>query len=334
MELKDIQNSFKLEAAGLGDYNLMTKTDLANGYCDAEEAAIVARAAGDTTLADQLEKKRSEYYAALMLRYWYKIFEWIRNSSSLQLDPCEFVSWLSDSLYVAFYYRMWRYEYEAIVKHGKFESWKYDENGDRIPNQYYWELDPNAPDKIINRCCASMRGRVYQYHNKDKRRTDIQASSLDSMIDESGDSAIESCGCYNGVDIHIESGTYALVSEFLKRDQGIEALIIDGIANYKTYKAHKERTKIKVRDEETNELLEKTIKVSVAEFDARSLVRHLAGISQKFMRQFSETYSISTEAADNIYGKLKGMSNPKLYKCIKKTLIEVKETPKLLSCLM
>lgn len=334
MELKDIQNSFKLEAAGLGDYNLMTKTDLANGYCDAEEAAIIARAAGDTALADQLEKKRSEYYAALMLRYWYKIFEWIRNSSSLQLDPCEFVSWLSDSLYVAFYYRMWRYEYEAIVKHGKFEGWKYDENGDRIPNQYYWELDPNAPDKIINRCCASMRGRVYQYHNKDKRRTDIQASSLDSMIDESGDSAIESCGCYNGVDIHIESGTYALVNEFLKRGQGIEALIIDGIANYKTYKTYKENLQVNILDKDTKDCIRKNIKVSTSEFDSRSLVKHLTNISQRFMRDFSETYSVPVEVADDIYYTLKHMSNPKLYKYIKKTLIEVKETPKLLSCLV
>lgn len=334
MELKDIQNSFKAEAAGLGDYDIMTKTELANGYCDAEEQAIAAAEAGNLALAEKLETKRSQYYAALMLRYWYKIFEWIQNSASLHLDSTEFVNWLSDSLYVAFYYRTWRYEYEAVVKHGKFEDWKYDENGERIPNQYYWRLDPNAPDKMINRCCGSMRGRVYQYYNKDKRRTAVQAASLNAMIEDAGDTAVEVCGCYVEVDSKFESGVYALVNEFLKRGQGVEALIIDGIANYQTYKSYKEKCQIKALDEDSGKLIDKTISVPVSEFDSRKLVKHLNTITQTFMRDFSMIYSISIEDAESIYEKLKGMSNPKLYNCIKKTLIEVKETPKLLSCLI
>lgn len=334
MELKDIQNSFKAEAAGLGDYDIMTKTELANGYCDAEEQAIAAAEAGNLALAERLETKRSQYYAALMLRYWYKIFEWIQNSASLHLDSTEFVNWLSDSLYVAFYYRTWRYEYEAVVKHGKFEDWKYDENGERIPNQYYWRLDPNAPDKMINRCCGSMRGRVYQYYNKDKRRTAVQAASLNAMIEDAGDTAVEVCGCYVEVDSKFESGVYALVNEFLKRGQGVEALIIDGIANYQTYKSYKEKCQIKALDEDSGKLIDKTISVPVSEFDSRKLVKHLNTITQTFMRDFSMIYSISIEDAESIYEKLKGMSNPKLYNCIKKTLIEVKETPKLLSCLI
>lgn len=37
MDIKEIQLAFVREAAGLGDYNLMTKLELANGYCQAEE---------------------------------------------------------------------------------------------------------------------------------------------------------------------------------------------------------------------------------------------------------------------------------------------------------
>ena len=130
MNIQEMQKLFMQDAQKLGDYQLMSKTELANGYCDAEEAAVAARAQGNEALAALYEDTRSQYYSALMLRYWYKIFEWAQNSSSLHLELTDFVDWLSDSLYVAFYYRLWRYEFEATVKYGKFIDWKYDENGE------------------------------------------------------------------------------------------------------------------------------------------------------------------------------------------------------------
>ena len=60
------------EAAGLGDYNLMTKLELANGYCQAEE--------------DGDDMKRSQNWAALTLRSRSKIYEWIQNSKSCKLQ--------------------------------------------------------------------------------------------------------------------------------------------------------------------------------------------------------------------------------------------------------
>lgn len=331
MDIKEMQNLFTQDAQKLGDYQLMSKTELANGYCDAEEAAALARAQGNEALAVLYEDTRSQYYSALMLRYWYKIFEWAQNSASLHLELTDFVDWLSDSLYVAFYYRTWRYEFEAIVKYGKFIDWKYDDNGERIPNKYYYITDPNAPDKIINRCCGSMRGRVYQYHNKDKRKAGVQTYSLDQMVEDGGDSALDYAGCYTESGGH--NGVYYLITELLSRGEGIEALIVDGIANYETYKTKKVTTYETDIDEETGEEVTEKYVRTVSNFDPRKLVKHLTHINDQFIGQFCVNYSITLATGQSIYDKLKKTSNPKLYKYIEKTLIEIKQTPALLECL-
>lgn len=333
MDVKEMQKVFQKDAEGLGDYQLLSKTELANGYCDAEEAARQAIAEGNQAEAKKQEAIRSQYYSALMLRYWYKIFEWAQNSASLHLELVDFVDWLSDSLYVAFYYRTWRWEYEAIVRHGIFEEWKRDKDGNLIPNKYYWRTDPNAPDKMINRCCGSMRGRVYQYHNKDKRKAGVQTYSLDQMIEDAGDSAVEFSGCYVDDPVKYERGVYTLVSEFLHKDEGIEALIIDGIANHDTYKVSKVTNYITEIDDETGDEVQSKYVQTTSTFDSRKLVKHLTHINQDFMRQFCVNYSISMAKGEDIYIKLKKLSNPKLYKYIEKTLIEVRQTPQLLECL-
>lgn len=334
MDVREMQKVFQQDASCLGDYQLMSKTELANGYCDAEEAARQARAEGNEAEAEKQDQIRSQYYSALMLRYWYKIFEWAQNSASLHLELTDFVDWLSDSLYVAFYYRTWRWEYEAVVRHGIFEEWKRDEAGNLIPNKYYWRTDPNAPDKMINRCCGSMRGRVYQYHNKDKRKAGVQTYSLDQMIEDAGDSALEFSGCYVDAPSDAMNGIHALVTTLLHRDEDIEALIIDGIANYETYKLRKVTYSVKGIDEETGEEVENKYVETNSTFDSRKLVKHLTHINQDFMRQFCVNYSISLDRGDDIYIKLKKLNNPKLYKYIEKTLIEVRQTPQLLDCII
>ena len=328
MELKEIQASFAAEASILGEYALLTKTELANGYCDADEAFAVALADNNEAEATKQNELRSAYYAALMLRYWHKIFEWMHNSASLHLEPAEFIGWLSDSLYVAFYYRVWRYEHQAIVKHGKFIDWSRDDNGDLIPNQYWYIRDPNAPDKIINRCCGSMRGRVYQFYNKDKRKAAITASSLDQMVEDAGDSAAAFSGCYE--DAPIIDGVSGLVSALLSIGNDIEALIVDGIANYDAFKVHKEKTEVKIPTED-GEVFVDTITTRNQVFDARKLVKHLTHINPQFIRKFCDRYSVEVARGNEIYSKLTTMSNPKLYKCIEKTLIQIRENPNLLS---
>lgn len=320
MNIREIQLKFIENASLLGDYSLLSKTELANGYCDADEAIADAEANYDNEEVIKQKMLKSAYHSALMLRYWYKIFEWMQSSSSLNLEPEEFVDWLVDSLYVAFYYRVWRWENEAIVKNGIFIEWKRDANGELIPNKYYYKVDPNAPDKIINRCCGSMRGRVYQFYNKHKRKAGVQTYSIDQMIDDNGDSALDYVGCISENSLPINDSIYSLVTSFIKKNEYIEALIVDGIANGDPFKDVKEKTS--------------DGKTSVnAVFNPRLLVKHLNNIDEKSLKQFIKNYHINDSMQALILEKLKSSSNTKLYKCITKTLIEIKQTPSLLSCI-
>lgn len=332
MSIRDLHTAFMKDANKLSEYASMSKTQLANGYCDADEASVIAKAQGNIAEATRQEKLRSSYFSALMIRYWYKVYEWQSNSASLMLDKEEFIEWLSHSLYVAFYYREWRYEYQAITRHGKFIDWKYDEQGNKILNKYYYIKDDTAVDKIINRCCASMRGRVYQSHNKDKRKANTQTYSLDSMVEDNGDSALEFTKCTQDDQPPILRGIHILVNEFIKKDQPVEALIIDGIANYDSYKVKKDREQMLVQNKDGEFVNKKVTKTSTV-FDPRKLVRHLTSLDANFITDFCKGYQIDLSKQTSIYEKLKGLTNAKLYKYIKKTLTQISQDKALLDCL-
>lgn len=314
MDIKDIQKSFILVAAGLGDFQSLSKTELANGYCDAEDK-------GD-------DLKKSQYWAALMLRYWYKIFEWSKSSASCKLPLEYFLDWLHDSLCDAFYYRSWRWEYEAVVKNGKLIEWKLDENGNKIPNEHYWKVDENAPDKSINYFCAARRAKEYQALNKDKRKTSILAYSLDASKEEVGDSALEKAGAYED-GFRGNSIIKDLVIQYLNSGRTIEALILDGISYQDSFKEEKEEHEKVVQDIEENDdgeevVVEKNEKYYVYKslFDKRRLVKHLNTIDQQFMNiYFTKVYNISEQKGFEILSKLKKLTNATLYKYVEKTLI-------------
>lgn len=335
MTVREIQKSFIESAVALGNYQLMTKTELANGYCDADEAAQRAKESGDAAVFAEQEALRSSYFSALMLRYWYKIFEWQKNSSTLNLELSDYVDWLHDSLYVVFYYRTWRYEFEAVVKEGKFIKYKLDANGNKIPNPYYYINDINAPDKIINRCCGSMRGRVFQFHNKDKRKANTQTYSLDSMIEDDGDYAAMIVGGYS-IDQNIKSQetAYSLVQTLLKRGENLEALIIESIAYHDPFK---EKKTVKIAsdiDEKTGEEFEYKYNSISPQFDSRHLIKHLSSLGEDFIYNFCESYDINTDVGDQLLAKLKKLSNVKLYKAVQKILTEIRQSPDLLKCLL
>lgn len=337
MNINELHNAFKEDASKLGDYARIDKTTLANGYCDADEALRAAKEEGNKKEATKQASIRSAYFSALMVRYWYKIFDWMQNSSSLNLAPEDFVNWLSDSLYVAFYYRFWRYEYKAEVKKGIFIDWQYDENGNKIENPYYYEIDPTAVDKIINRCCGSMRGRVYQFHNKDKRKINVQSLSIDQIAEDAGDSFIDDVidditDSYESTPASFE-GAHQLVLTLLNNGEGIEALIVDGIANRDAFKTSIGSEIDTKYDDETGEAYQEARKVINHTFNERKLVHHLNSINKSFMRRFCEEYAIEEARGEAIYDKLQSLSNYKLYNYVKKTLLEIKEKPDLLNCL-
>ena len=120
--LQDVYKSYIESASALGNYQALSKTELANGYCDADESGN--------------EEKRDQYFSALMLRYWFKVFKLIESSKSARLEADDFATWLSEALLLGLKYRKWR----------------------DPSNKLY--MDPNGPDKVFKIGRASCRERV------------------------------------------------------------------------------------------------------------------------------------------------------------------------------
>lgn len=189
--LKETYDTYVKYASGLGDYQAISKTDLANGYCDAEESHD--------------EIKMNQYYAALVLRYWYKIYEWNSTSKSSKLEIEEFSSWICDALNIAFRYKSWRNPKDKLYH------------------------DPNGPDKVINRCLFSIRNYYYQQFNKDKRKLNYTCDSIENQVDGFGDSADAIC---SGATTESLDSTYTckdVIQYLINNSKLVEAIVLDGI---------------------------------------------------------------------------------------------------------
>lgn len=182
--LHDIYNAYYQCASSIPNWESMSKTDLANAYCDAEEK-------GD-------EESKNKYYSALMLRYWGNVFKLFRESKSARLEIEDFASWLSESLNVAFKYKRWR-----------------------DPNHKAFK-DPDAVDKIINRCIYSTRKRYYTYFNKDKRKLNYTIFSADSYPSDLLD-------FHNNTTTFQDTTCRDIITNLLKRGKLEEAIIVDSI---------------------------------------------------------------------------------------------------------
>lgn len=307
-----IQNDFKACASALKvkdettgrvkDYTELSKAELANGYCDAEEAGN--------------EFLMSCYVAAILLRYWYKIFEWIPICKSLGLKATDYVDWLIDCWYDALYYRSWRQMRKEFGRTGNY-----------IVNPQYRPDDPDAFDKSMNNFCKMKKPKMYQASNKLKRKGNYNAISIDDSFDENGYSILDREG------LSTQTKTYDGVAEvikcFLNDNKCIEALIVDGIANQDSWKQEKEKVVSKEVDvdEDGNEIeVENKYYQYKNLFDARKLVKHLVNIDESFIEHFTIEYGMGNPT--EMIATLKSLSNGKLYKYIDKTLIMLRENPK------
>jgi hypothetical protein len=193
--IKETFDNYLNSAKGLGDFQSLTKTQLANGYCDAEEA-------GDMV-------KRDQYFSALMLRYWFKVMEFYRNSPFVRQEPDDFSSWIAESLNVAFKYRQWRNPSHPLNK------------------------DPNGPDKVINKCLFSTRKRWHKYANQDKRRVNFFVESIEEHFEKYENKSQSLTEHVEYADV--QSSSQAIVQLYLNRGKYIEAIIIDHIAHYNSF---------------------------------------------------------------------------------------------------
>jgi len=250
------------------------------------------------------EALRNVCISALMLRYWFKIGKTrARNPINLSDEIC----------------------YD-IVLHGidyalEHRSWQ-----DPTKDVYN---DPNGPDKVINQCIESSYLTYMQQNNKILRKANANNYSLEKMIEDNGDCANTYTGCV--ADSNPLDSVQILVRQLLKKGKNIEALIVDGIANFDTDKDIKATKTIEIVDEEGN-IREEIHKYKASRFDARKLVKHLNLVDDEFMNNFCKRYDVKQVFDVDGYARFKKMNNTKLYKWIQKTLLEIKTDADLLSC--
>lgn len=104
------------------------------------------------------ENKKQCLFIAIILNYWTKISSLYQKSkSSATIEDC--YDWIVDAARRALKYHPW----------------------DDEKNKIY--LDPNGPDKVMNRCIKSVRLGHYERMNSAKRRLNVNLISLDSVLE-------------------------------------------------------------------------------------------------------------------------------------------------------
>jgi hypothetical protein len=294
MTLSEMYANYENYASGISNWQKLSKSELANGYCDADDAH------------DEL--KRSQYYAALMCKYWYMIPYMQKNcqslSDSLNMSLEDFADWLSESLDVAFKYRRWRDPANSLSK------------------------DPKAPEKIINRCIFSTQKRWYAFYNKDKRRINVYSYSLEESEELHGDGA-------DGLSVIDDTAKqdycHDIIQRFIDEGKYLEAFIIDGVCYQDVFKQTIKRIKTNELDEYRHKIVHESI---TTEFNERKLINHLSNLDDSFINYFTTTYNISDEEAiKETIRTLSTTSHTKLNSVLKHILVNMRNNKEVTSLL-
>lgn len=187
------KNYLKL-ANQIKDWDKMSKTEIANKYCDANDCK-------NKILKDC-------YFSALVLKYWYMIEFLYKTNLNLGLELEDYYDWVVESLIIGLSYQRWRDKTFEISK------------------------DKDGAEKVFNRCIYSTRQRYYKYINQYKRKdnhslksleeiiatdeTDNQVCLLDMLRDSDRD-AIETFECRE------------LVNTLFKKGETLKAILVDMI---------------------------------------------------------------------------------------------------------
>lgn len=283
--LNEAYKTFLACASCIPNWENLSKSELANGYCDAEEAHD--------------EEKRNGYYAALMCKYWYMIPYMYKNCKSLvemlSLTLEDLVAWLDESLEFAFRWRRWRDPSNPLSK------------------------NPKGPEIVINRCIFSTQKRWYAYYNKDKRRINCYAYSLEESFEVHGDAA-DGYGVIDGT----ASIDYChnLIQNWLDANKIMEALIVDCICYQDVFKATSKKTKTNELDKYRHPIVYTQI---VTSFSNKKLIDHLLDLDDRFVDYFTANYAIDKEVLLQKTNKFKVLSRPQLANLVKKCMTQLKE---------
>ena len=291
----------------------MNKNKLANLYLEHEHS----------------EPERSYYFSALMCRYWSNVYKFYRTSKSTKLDISDFTSWLAESFFVAFKYRRWK------------------DPSNKLYN------DPQAPDKVINRCIYSTRMRYYQYYNMDKRKLNFQTDSIERQLESFGyranvykymstvDGSEEDARCKD------------IITYYLSKENFLLAIILDLICFGDIFREIRSAKTVEIEDDveeniekdefSTNEdiensvdieedlEIEENVKIKTTakvvhqfEFSLRKLLTSLRELDNDYIIYFLDRYETDMLSLKRTLDKIKDLdSRKKLSKVVNKLISSV-----------
>lgn len=276
--LNDIRKDCIRFAKCLGDYQSMSCDELADGYCKARDE-------GD-------KAKDSQYFAALVLRFWYVIKKIFDKCPGIGMTLEDAYSWLAEAIQYACKYRKWQDKSNKV----------------------------NA-QQCINQCIETIRRQHYYNMNLDKDKANYMTVSMDAPI--SGDDDKNTLGgtLYGDEDdfARSKSNVEMMVQRFIDDHRIVEAIVVDTIAFNDCQKRTKEV--VKGVDEEGNPT--KFTQTST-EFWPFRVVQLLGKLSDGYSAYFAGKYDVLSQDLDASIGAIRKASNQKLYKYVSKTIATLK----------
>lgn len=265
--LEEIKKSYFAKAQLLPNWQSRSVTDLANGYIDASDPDL-----------------RDAFFAALVCHYWYniKVFNHKNKGSDIPLEEC--YTWLIEGLQRA-----------LSPKWG--QRW-------RDPSNKLYK-DPNAVDKTINRCLASVRAGWYQDANRAKRKANYLTDSLEQYCDDFGDyylNLIDSSG-----KVSTSGACYDLIQEKFQQGKYLEALILDEICYQDCFK---------------NGSLNK-----------RKMVADFRNLNSNYLNYLCQTYSLRVDELRRQCKEVDTYTNSRLHRQINRVLKELQKEGDLIASL-
>ena len=301
--LKDLYNSYLLYANNIENWQNKNKTDLANGYIEAEN--------------NKNELLMNSYFATLMCKYWYMIPYLYNQNKCLKLNIEEFVSLIEDSIRKGLSYRRWLDEDFQVFK------------------------EKDGAEKVFNRCIWSVIKAQYKFSNFYNNKINYETISLDELKEklqkkdvknknlELEKLEIEDFNDYISKQNSKNNIKY-IFEYFILNDDYISALIIDLIAYGKCFKDITEKETLK--DVDTNEDYE--IKNSFVKFEPKKIVSLLNKLSEKNINYYKNNYDLNQDIMKKCLIKVSKIPNKKLYEKIDTTLNTIKNNEKLISILL
>lgn len=254
--LADYKKTYEQQAALIKNFEQISKTELCNTY---------------VKLVEKKDKLSDAYLSAIILKYWPAISKYYYMSfTAATIEDC--YEWVIGGISYALSKHIWL---------------------DKDSKLY---LDPNGPDKVINRCIQSERLTWYQAINRSKRKINFANASYDQLESSFSDEDSLDQIYYNDTSFIVNQ---YIQNIFNKKDYFL-AFFLDAIINTDCIK------------EDTHNI------------DLRYISKHFRNLSKKYLEFFSQNYQIDYQRVESAVKYIRNLPSYKIYKKLQVMLENLK----------